>query len=292
MNEIFTRTPGTPLTQEEKCYLTETEWLVTNGLGGYATGTVGGTPTRVFHGYLISALPSPKGRTMMLNNLLECLVFPDGQLVELNGFRTEEAEFDGSSYLASFRLDHGLPVWTFEVEGLTIEKRVYLPHRQNTTVINYRVTEGSGSVKLQLRPAINFRGHEAPVNTPLAQYEVTFHDHHFEIKTGDEPPLRMIHLGEGAYFSIEKREIRDIVYEIERSRGYTWRGDLWSPGYFCAELSPGCEVFLVASTEKWEIMSALTPQQAWDAECDRKRRLTLEAHPGTWNDLCRDLVWA
>jgi predicted glycogen debranching enzyme len=292
MNEIFTRTPGTPLTQEEKRDLTETEWLVTNGLGGYATGTVGGTPTRVFHGYLISALPSPKGRTMMLNNLLEGLVFSDGQLVELNGFKTEESEFDGSSYLASFCLDHGLPVWTFEVEGLTIEKRVYLPHRQNTTFINYRVTEGSGSVKLQLRPAINFRGHEAPVNTPLAPYEVTFHDHRFEIKTGDERPLRMIHLGEGAYFSIEKREIRDIFYEIERSRGYTWRGDLWSPGYFCAELAPGCEVSLVVSTEKWEIMSALTPQQAWDAECDRKRRLTLEAHPETCGDLCRDLVWA
>jgi predicted glycogen debranching enzyme len=229
---------------------------------------------------------------MMLNNLLEGLVFSDGQLVELNGFKTEESEFDGSSYLASFCLDHGLPVWTFEVEGLTIEKRVYLPHRQNTTFINYRVTEGSGSVKLQLRPAINFRGHEAPVNTPLAPYEVTFHDHRFEIKTGDERPLRMIHLGEGAYFSIEKREIRDIFYEIERSRGYTWRGDLWSPGYFCAELAPGCEVSLVVSTEKWEIMSALTPQQAWDAECDRKRRLTLEAHPETCGDLCRDLVWA
>ncbi len=229
---------------------------------------------------------------MMLNNLLECLEFSDGRLVELNGFKTEQSEFSDFSYLASFRLDHGLPVWTYEVEGLTIEKRVYLPHRQNTTFINYRVTEGSGSVKLQLRPAINFRPHEAPVNTPLASYEVTFHDSRFEIKAGDEPPLRIMHLGEGPYFSIEKREIRNIVYQIERNRGYTWRGDLWSPGYFCAELAPGREVSLVVSTEDWEIMSALTPPQAWDAEHDRKRRLTLEAHPGAYNDLCRDLVWA
>src|SRR3954463_4182321 len=132
MNEIFTRTPGTPLTQEEKRYFTETEWLVTNGLGGYATGTVGGTPMRVFHGYLISALPSPKGRTMMLNNLLETVVFSDGRTVELNGFKTEQSEFNGSPCLASFRLDRGLPVWTFELEGFTLEKRVYLPRRQNT----------------------------------------------------------------------------------------------------------------------------------------------------------------
>src|SRR5205823_6249771 len=181
-----------------------------------------------------------------------------------------------------------LPVWTFELEGFTLEKRVYLPRRQNTTFLNYRITEGSGSVKLQLRPTVNFRGHEVSVNTPLASYEVTFHDSRFEIKTADEPPLRMIHLGENARFSIEKCDIRDIVYVIERSRGYTWKGDLWSPGYFCAELNPGCEMSLVVSTENWEIMSALTPQQAWDAEHDRKRRLTLEAQPETCNELCRD----
>ncbi len=229
---------------------------------------------------------------MMLNNLLETVVFPDGRTVALNGFTTEQSEFDGSPYLASFRLHRGLPVWTFEVEGLTIEKRVYVPHRQNTTFLNYRMGEGSGSVKLQLRPAINFRGHETPVNTSLAPYDVTFHDSRFEIKTGDEPPLRIIHMGEGASFSIEKCDIRDIVYDIERSRGYIWRGDLWSPGYFCAELAPGREVSLVASTESWEIMSALTPRHAWDAERDRKRRLTLEAQPEACTDLCRDLVWA
>lgn len=292
MKELYTHAPGTPLTQEEKQYLMETEWLVTNGLGGYASGTVGGTLTRVFHGYLIAALPSPKGRTMMLNDLLETVVFPDGRTVELNGFKTERLEFEGSPYLSSFGLERGLPVWTFEVEGVTIEKRVSLPYQQNTAFLNYCMTEGSGSVQLQLRPALNFRGHETPVNTPLAPYEVTFHDNHFEIKTGGEPALRIIHLGEDATFSIEKRELCDIVYEIERSRGYIWRGDLWSPGYFCAELAPGCEVSLVVSTEKWEIMSALSPQQARDAEHDRKRRLTLEAEPQVCQDFCRDLVWA
>src|SRR3954447_16582543 len=125
MNEIFTRTPGTPLTQEEKCYLTETEWLVTNGLGGYATGTVGGTPTRVFHGYLVAALPSPKGRTMMLNDLLETVVFPNGDKFDLNGLTTESGQCCGSPYLISFGLDSGLPVWRYEAGGVIIEKRVY-----------------------------------------------------------------------------------------------------------------------------------------------------------------------
>ena len=141
--------------------------MVTNGLGGYATGTVGGTPTRVFHSYLVAALPSPKGRTMMLNDLLETVVFPNGDKFHLNGLTTEAGEFFGSPYLTSFALDDGLPVWRYEVGGLTIEKRVYLPHRQNTSFVRYCIPEGEGSVTLQLRPALNFRGHEAPVNTPL-----------------------------------------------------------------------------------------------------------------------------
>ena len=292
MRELYTRTANSPLTDQEKQLLSETEWLVTNGLGGYASGTVIGAPTRVFHGYLIAALPSPKGRTMMLNQLVETLVFPDGYEVTLNGFNTESQNFDGSLYFSAFRLDHGLPVWTFEVNGLTIEKRVLLPHGQNTAYITYRLAAGEGSAVLRLRPALNFRGHEQSVSTPIRSYSVTYRERHFEITTSDEPALRLTHLGEEARFEIENWQIHDIAYEVEHNRGYNWVGDLWSPGRFSARLSPGCDVTLVASTEKWETMSALTPAQAWDAECDRKRRMLLEAQPDSGSRFCKELVWA
>src|SRR5947209_19660622 len=105
MKEIYRHTAKAPLTSQDKRLLTETEWLVTNGLGGYASGTVGGTPTRVFHSYLVAALPSPKGRTMMLNDLLETVVFPNGDTFQLNGLNTETSEFSGSPYLTSFAID-------------------------------------------------------------------------------------------------------------------------------------------------------------------------------------------
>src|SRR5437588_5553173 len=105
MNEIYRHTAKAPLTSQDKRLLTETEWLVTNGLGGYATGTVGGTPTRVFHSYLVAALPSPRGRMMMLNHLLETVVFPNGEKYHLNGLSTETGDFSGSPYLTSFELD-------------------------------------------------------------------------------------------------------------------------------------------------------------------------------------------
>ncbi|MBV9443243.1 MAG: glycogen debranching enzyme family protein, partial [Acidobacteriaceae bacterium] len=293
MDEIFKHNVNTPLLAEDSRILMETEWLVTNGLGGYASGTAGGTPTRVFHGYLIAALPSPLGRTMMLNELFEELVDADGRVFLLNGVKTEEQDFAGSPYLANFRLDSGLPVWTYEVAGLTLEKRVYLPHRQNTTYINYRVSGGSGSIKLRVRPAVNMREHEAPVNSPLDSYTFTVRDHHYELKSSsDLPPMRMMLLGQEGGFAIDSTKVCGIVYELERSRGYIWRGDLWSPGVFSAEISPGCDATLVASTETWDVMTALSPRHAWDAEHDRKRRLVLESHPSTCDESCRELVWA
>ncbi len=293
MNDIYTHDPKVALTEDDRIIATYTEWLVTNGLGGYASGTAGGTLTRVFHGYLIAALPTPLGRTMMLNDVLEEVELPDGRTIPLNGLHTDQADFGASHFLANFRLDFGLPVWTYELEGLTLEKRVYLPHRQNTTYINYRLSTGAGSVKLRLRPAVNIRGHEVPVNTPLCPYTVMVRDHHYEVKPeGDIPPLRMMLLGREGGFAIDTLKICDINYEIERSRGYIWRGDLWSPGHFAAELALESEVTLIASTENWEVISALSPRQAWDAEHDRKRRLLLVSHPGTCDQTCRELVWA
>src|SRR5450432_1840634 len=87
--------------------LVEKEWLVTNGLGGYASGTLAGVITRGFHGYLVAALPTPLGRVMMLNDLLEKVELPDGNSIQLSGEERMNAPFraHGSDYLQEFRLD-------------------------------------------------------------------------------------------------------------------------------------------------------------------------------------------
>ncbi len=296
MNLIFQRSPKDEITPAILQRLTETEWLVTNGLGGYASGTIGGTLTRVFHGYLISALQSPMGRTMMLNDVLEYLVLPDGERVRLNGERTAHGEYlGGSKYLTSFRLDHGMPVWVYEIANVSVEKRLVLPHRQNTAFLNYRIVYGTGTLKLELRPAVNMRLHEAPVSTPPGDYVMTVRQHRYELQREESefPPLRMMLMGREANFSIDSKDIRDVIYSLEQSRGYSYQGDLWSPGYFSMEMNPGHDATLIASTEPWEVMAALTPQAAWDAEQDRKRRLLIEAHPKACDSLmCRELVWA
>jgi len=291
--DIFSHEPTAPFQSEETQKLNDTEWLVTNGLGGYASGTISGVLTRVFHGYLISALPSPQGRTMMLNQVIEELVFPNDRVVCLTGIDREQERYEGPPHLAKFKLDHGLPVWTYEVDGLTLEKRVYLPHRQNTTYIDYRVSAGAGEALLRLRPAVNMRGHEAPVNTPLEKYHITIQDHQYELAGEKElPPLRLMLLGKDGSFQIDSKVLPGWIYETEKDRGYTWKGNLWTPGCFSAQIAAGHDVTLVASTERWDVMYALTPHQAWDAEHDRKRRLLLESHPDVCDESCRELIWA
>ncbi len=101
------------------------EWIVTNGLGGYASSTVCAVPTRRYHGLLIAALPAPLGRTIMLNQLLERVVHADGRsaalgLESLAGRPARAPE----CHVAEFRLEAGLPVWRFEAGGVVLEKRL------------------------------------------------------------------------------------------------------------------------------------------------------------------------
>src|SRR5690242_554676 len=180
---------------ENPCHLTEREWLVTNGLGGYAAGTLGGVITRGFHGYLIAALAAPLGRMMMLNDLLETAEMEDGSCLHLGGRekRGETILRAPSDVLEEFRLEMGLPVWTFSLGQSQLEKRVLMPHRQNSVHIVYRLT-GASKIRLILRPLLNFRRHNDPVNLPLAHgYALTATDDTFEISAGNEiPPVRII----------------------------------------------------------------------------------------------------
>ena len=251
------------------------EWLVTNGLGGYASGTVAGFATRRYHGLLIAALPSPLGRTMMLNHCVERLILADGSAATL-GLEHSGADrlTKGAGHLAEFRLEGGLPVWRYEVDGFAIEKRLIMSHLQNTTRITYRLVGGEGPASLMLRPAVRFRGHDAPVDSPQPErYVFSASGDRFELTGGAYPTLRLALRDRPSAFAIDTRVSPEIVYAIEASRGYESTGSLWSPGAFRVELNPADSVTLVASTEPWEVIEGLESDEAARAESHRRTRL-------------------
>ena len=271
------------------------EWLVTNGLGGYASGTVSGALTRRYHALLVSALPTPFGRTVMLTSVWEQLRWPDGRTVSISRVAGADdgRELDSTEYLTDFRLENGLPVWTYAIDGTRFERRVLMPHLQNTTHITYRLLSGD-PVRLELRPYVAFRLHEAPVNHPLAApYTLQATGDRFEvIPGGDLPSLRMFVYGESKAFTVIPETVLAMSYMLEYDRGYERTGDIWTPGYFRMTLGPTSPGTLVASTESWETIGALTPDELAEAESRRRRRLITSAGPAAATGLTQELVLA
>ncbi|HWD00471.1 MAG TPA: amylo-alpha-1,6-glucosidase [Candidatus Sulfopaludibacter sp.] len=270
------------------------EWLVTNGLGGYASGTVGGAITRRYHGLLIAALPNPLGRMMMLNGLSERLRLPDRSVVYTGAEELSEVQPNSTLAATEFRLEAGLPVWKYEVADFVLEKRLLMPYRQNTVHVIYRLLSGAGTLRIGLRPAIHFRSHDAPVNLEDGQkYMLTVCDEQFEITSHpDYPPLRLLIFGPSSAFTFDRRETRSIPYPTERSRGYEWQGSLWSPGYFRSDLAAGDSLTLIASTEGWETVRALGPDTSLGAETARRRILLATAPEEARAGLGAELVFA
>ncbi|HLX07688.1 MAG TPA: amylo-alpha-1,6-glucosidase [Thermoanaerobaculia bacterium] len=271
-----------PAAQPES--LLRREWLVTNGLGGYASGTLAGIPTRRYHGLLVAALTAPVGRTLMLGQLSEVLRLPNGLIVQLGGEHLGgmRRERPGTGHLRELRLEAGLPVWRYEVGGYVVEKRVFLAHLQNTAYVLYRLCAGPEAVRLEVHPTVHFRPHDAPVSTPLGTpYVLTATGDRYELASSWPalPPLRLWLAAAEATFTVAGRQLTGVRYEMEEKRGYESLGDLWCPGFFGADLAAGEEAGLIASTDPWETLLALHPREALAAENERRERLVAQADP-------------
>ncbi len=272
------------------------EWLVTNGLGGYASGTIGGAVTRRFHGKLIAALPAPRGRFMMLNHLEERLDLGDGREWRLSGDEHGGGaiRFPEPELLEEFVLECGLPVWRFSKDGVRLEKRVVMPHLQNTTYIIYRLLEGPPGLTLHLRPSLRFRPHEGLLGEQLPErWTVARRGRDVEISDhAGGPPLRIVPFGNRANLAGDETTFEQVIYRIERGRGYDHEGALWSPGVIEVPLETGTAAGFVASVEDWDVVHALTVDECWTAETDRRRKLLMISGPAGRDDFSAQLVLA
>jgi predicted glycogen debranching enzyme len=280
--ELTRRIEG-PQDRDADAPMPRLEWLVTNGLGGYASGTVAGVVTRRYHGLLVASLPAPLGRMVLLNHLLERARLTDGRIAWLG----DESQVAGTNaadrggHLIEFRLDLGLPVWVYDFDGLRIEKRLLMPHGHNTTYMTYRLLSGKGPVRLTLRPSIHFRSYEAPVTEggSLA-YTVNAVKNHYEVCAGPGLPVLRLRLhGERAALTLDEVGTAEVPYSMEKLRGYESVGSLWSPGYFRVDLHENQPVTMIVSSETWESIEALSPDDAAHAEIERRRHLLEIAGP-------------
>jgi predicted glycogen debranching enzyme len=147
------------------------EWLVTNGIGGYASGTVAGTLTRRYHGLLIAALDPPLGRKLLISKVDETARYGGSDYpLFTNHWASGSIDPVGYKQIERFHLEGTTPVWTFSLADALVEKRIWMQYGENTTYLRYDFTRGSGALTLSLNVFVNYRDHHA--NTTAGDWKM------------------------------------------------------------------------------------------------------------------------
>ncbi len=236
------------------------EWLETNGIGGFSSSTITGLNTRRYHGLLTAATKPPVGRLVLLSKLEETLII-DGRRYELSANQYPGVVHpEGFKYQTGFRLDP-FPVFTYEVEGVRLEKRVFMVQGENTTAVQYEVSvppEGRTAVPivLEVRPLIAFRDYHSTTHENRAlNSNVETKDGLTTVKPySDLPALHFAH--DTAQIDVNGFWYRNFQYAVEQERGLDFAEDLFSPCSFTFDLNPFAKISIIASTERRDVAKA------------------------------------
>ncbi|HKX17071.1 MAG TPA: amylo-alpha-1,6-glucosidase [bacterium] len=225
------------------------EWLVTNGIGGYASGTLAGVNTRRYHGLLVAALAPPVGRTVLVAGLAEFAVL-DGRRYPLSSheFRGGVVEPGGYRHLERFALDGMLPVWTYAVEDALVERRVWMARERNTTYVGYRLTRGDGPVALQVTPLVTRRDFHALRSGAGWHPDVRTAGSGITVRADGAVPYRV--LAPRGRFTAAGTWWWNFLHREETARGLDDGEDLYAPGTFAYTLSRNEPVVLIATAEE------------------------------------------
>jgi len=228
------------------------EWLVTDGLGGFAMGTVAGLRTRRYHGLLVVATAPPIGRQMGLASLDAVVVVGDRRVrLATHEWAGGALAPDGHRLLASFALIDGVPVWRWDLGDVVIEREIAMAHGRSAVGIVHRVCRAPGPVGIELEALCTWR------------------DVHGERGAWDSPAIESVDGGfvfEGAYrvrgegFVPAGDWYRGVYHRTEAERGLNPVEDLWLAGRFTATVAPGATM----GVEAWSAPLGDAPASAVD----------------------------
>ncbi len=225
------------------------EWLVTNGIGGFASGTVSGSMTRRYHGLLVAALQPPLGRTQLVAALDETVRYA-GATYALAAHRWASGDVDpqGFLYLDSFRLEGTTPVWTYALADALLEKRVWMAQGENTTFIQYSLLRASNPLALDLKALVNYRDFHSLTHAGDWQMKIIPVEHGVMVLPFDT--ATPFYLKSTQASSEPQHEwYRDCLLPRETERGLDDREDRLFAALFRATLDPGETLAIVVTTE-------------------------------------------
>jgi predicted glycogen debranching enzyme len=246
------------------------EWLVTNGIGGFASGTVAGLATRRYHGLLVAALNPPLGRTLLVAKLEETAQYDEAEYpLSSNRWADGTVSPQGYIHLERFRLEGSCPVWTFACADARLEKRIFMQIGANTTFVQYSLISAKRPLHLDLKALINYRDYHAATHAGDWQMQVDRVEHGLRVLAFEGGrPLYIL----SATASPERSHVwyRNFDLALERERGLDDREDHLHVGTFRVSLEEGESVAIVCTAEP---SSALNGDAAYDLHLAREHNL-------------------
>jgi predicted glycogen debranching enzyme len=224
------------------------EWLVTNGLGGYASSTVSGLNTRRYHGLLVAALRPPVLRTALVSKMEASVRYGDiAVALGTNEYADGTIDPSGYRYLESFRLEGSIPLWTWTIGDARLEQRLWMAHSKNTTYIDYQMIQGSLPLEIELQPLCTYRDfhwqHRGKVD-----YSVRALADGFEMTAySGATPYRI--LLESGRYALAPDWYWNFKHREESARGLDDIEDLYRPAVITLSLEAGKSVAVVLSAE-------------------------------------------
>ena len=177
--------------------------------------------------------------------------------------------------------------------AIVVEKRLLMPHGQNTVHVLYELKSAVSGVRLDLSIAVHHRSHDDSVGVPLIERRPLLRTPHgYELGFPALPPLKFMIDGARAEYAERQATWAERRYSVEESRGYMDTAGAWTPGVFTLDLTAtGCATF-IASTEPWEVVTAMQGSAALAAERERRQACVEAADPGARHGLAAELVLA
>jgi predicted glycogen debranching enzyme len=256
------------------------EWLVTNGLGSFACGTVAQANTRRYHGLLVAALAPPAERTLMVAKLdatanyrecpyaLACNEYADGTIAP-----------QGFGFLCAFHLEDGIPVWTYALADARLEERIWMAHGRNTTYVSFTLRHATAALDLSLLPLCTYRDYHAHTQGGW-ELNVAAEARGCRISASASAHAYRLLIDRGRFLA-GADWYWHFRHRVEAARGLDALEDLFRPGTFHARLAPNETVTWIATAES----EAPTPAQpALAEEMSRRQALVtnVNASAPTW----------
>ncbi len=260
------------------------EWLITNGIGGYASGTLSGANARRYHGMLIAASNPPTNRKVLVSKVEESISLGRDSVVELSANQYPNAVHpQGYQYLSQFE-QQPLPTFRYEINGHILEKTVFMVYGKNATVIEYK-NLGKKTIPLSMSPFFVDRDYHGLFK------EGRVFDFYYE-KIGEilkvhsrygSAPLYIKQVG--GKFEESRYWIKNLEYEMEKYRGLDFHEDAYVVGKFNQLLAPGESCFMVMTIDANILES--NPEDLKSAAIKRINNLKPKQNKDTFlADLC------